>query len=502
MLTSFGFRFSRRPPLQAATTVAIVLAAIGSLALARVEPPKRPTPVKPLDDDKLTPILFGADFCAPCHSPGTRLKSDLCRLIEFSIWDEKDKHKNAFNVLKSERSQAMGRALGSGDPSKDRRCVACHGIVAQKDLIQQQFSQEEGVSCIACHGGYQEWVTSHQVPNNPKWRKLTRREKQTDYGMVDLWDPVVRTRKCASCHIGNIKEEKYLTHEMYAAGHPPLPGLEVDSFCEQEPRHWQLAREKPPKVREDLRIKDAEFERTRLVVLGGLEELRASAELLADAADRSARESAALDLTHFDCQACHHDLKVPGWRQARGYFGRRPGRPQPRPWPLVLAKTALRQLDVQSGELDALMEPLRAAFDAQPFGDPSSVAEKSRELSKKLEAAEDRLAKTRFDQTIARRLLLEICRTAGSDVPDYDSARQLAWAFASIYDEIHPKPVADKEIRTLIAELKAELKTDLPATRSREILDEIGDSLDRVARYEPCRFQAIMKKLAALAAGD
>ena len=31
---------------------------------------------------------------------------------------------------------------------------------------------------------------------------------------------------CLSCHLGNAREGRVVTHEMYAAGHPPLPGFE------------------------------------------------------------------------------------------------------------------------------------------------------------------------------------------------------------------------------------------------------------------------------------
>ncbi len=34
-----------------------------------------------------------------------------------------------------------------------------------------------------------------------------------------------------------------MTHEMYAAGHPPLPSVELQTFCEEMPQHWQTPRE-------------------------------------------------------------------------------------------------------------------------------------------------------------------------------------------------------------------------------------------------------------------
>src|SRR5437763_622141 len=63
-----------------------------------------------------------------------------------------------------------------------------------------------------------------------EWRSLKRPEKEIKHGMRDLWDPAKRTELCVSCHIGNEKEGKVLTHEMYVAGHPPLPSFDMATF--------------------------------------------------------------------------------------------------------------------------------------------------------------------------------------------------------------------------------------------------------------------------------
>ncbi len=54
--------------------------------------------------------------------------------------------------------------------------------------------------------------------------------------MVDTRDLVKRTEKCLSCHLGS--EEKFVDHEMIAAGHPDL-FFELDSFSAVMPRHWK-----------------------------------------------------------------------------------------------------------------------------------------------------------------------------------------------------------------------------------------------------------------------
>ena len=112
--------------------------------------------------------------------------------------------------------------------------------------------------------------------SNRRWRT----KKYEQYGMTNLRDPVRRTELCLSCHLGDIACGKFVTHDMFAAGHPPLPAFEVESFLEQMPPHW---RQVPP------------LSRTRSVALEGLVALRASVRLLADA-DRLPQQQDHADL--------------------------------------------------------------------------------------------------------------------------------------------------------------------------------------------------------------
>src|SRR5947209_12356109 len=101
--------------------------------------------------------------------------------------------------------------------------------------------------------------------------------------MTDLWDPAKRTALCASCHIGNKEQGKFVTHEMYAAGHPPLPGFEVATFSNQMPRHWQYLKEKDEKVLALLEYDAAQasLEETNLLAIGVLVNFQASMDILA-----------------------------------------------------------------------------------------------------------------------------------------------------------------------------------------------------------------------------
>ena len=164
-------------------------------------------------------------------------------------------------------------------------------------------------------------------------------EKSDKYHQVDLRDPYTRAEKCASCHVGNKAEGKFVTHEMYAAGHPPLPPFEVVTFAHDAPRHYHTHRENKAlaampaeaawknfhfRTPADKEHPDGACPEARAFALGAVAGFDATMKLLADDAADTPKDQL-LDFAHFDCYACHHDLKVPSWRQnARLPRGPRP----------------------------------------------------------------------------------------------------------------------------------------------------------------------------------
>ncbi len=234
----------------------------------------------------------------------------ICRMTEVQFYDKADKHQIAYRELASERSQKIVKLLGfpDNDATTVDACLRCHALPQVDGARTSATVLSEGVTCVACHGPYREWFGEHQdaavlrgfqkPADRPKdsakdWLDLTRKEKEEFKGMTDLWDPVRRTVICASCHIGNFKEKKVVTHAMYAAGHPPLPGFEPATFSEFQPRHWQYLREKGKPQRDRLQAFDqSHLERAELVAIGGPVLLRESMRLCAEQA-RASRENPA-----------------------------------------------------------------------------------------------------------------------------------------------------------------------------------------------------------------
>jgi hypothetical protein len=476
----------------------------------KAPPPKAPAAGPP------TPLYFGVGACsnAGCHTlpaPTKWPRPLLCRCDEGTRWAEKDKHGDAYRVLLGDRSKRMGAILKL-TPHQDARCLSCHAaVVEDKELLKRSqevfFKLEDGVSCVVCHGAHQEWVTKHGAfLEVPKWRPLTRAQKEAQFGMRDLWDPVKRAELCASCHIGNVGSSvrKFVTHEMYAAGHPPLPGFEVAFFSDQMPRHWQYRSEKKDaSVRKELGYDGKEQEQTKLVLVGAAVSLREAMRLLEAQADecRKAKEPglASLDLANFDCYACHHELRSTSWRQKRGFAGR-PGRVPMRPWPTALVKLALRHAAADeaearrlSAEYDKQWQALRAAFDRRPYGSPAHIAPAAKKLGDWADGLARALDKKGCDPPEARKLLAGLPGLYKDEALDYDSARQVGWALRVLCQELEG---GGREVDGALALLDRHLKLTLPVRaegaegrKQGSIVKELPDRLRHLSRYDPAVFR-------------
>jgi hypothetical protein len=209
------------------------------------------------------------------------------------------------------------------------------------------------------------------------------------------------------------------------------------------------------------------------------------------------------ELAQFDCYACHHDLKSPSWRQQRGYKGK-PGRPDMRPWPLALAQLGVlhaakgdaEQEKKLQREMHDKMKVLSAAFAAQPFGDAREVAQAARHMSAWATATlKDVNQKETFNRAAASRLVTGLGTESKTRLLDFDSARQLAWAFRSIQHELDPKFAANQETAKLLDDLDEQLKLDLPRGQVEIAKGFLKEMLEKLNNYEPERFERTFEQL-------
>ena len=228
----------------------------------------------------------------------TRIRGD-----EYTIWLSEDKHSEAFKVLSGTLSKRITRNLGLPDALSAALCLDCHALNPPPEVRGRTFEIEEGVSCESCHGPAAGWLGPHTTKGWTHQQSLER-------GMYDTKDLIKRTERCLSCHLGS--EERFVDHEMIAAGHPDLV-FELDTFSDCMPRHW----EDP----EDPNLRARTWGVGQAVQWG--EALRHLT--------RRAQGKGWPEYADLQCEACHHNLTPPqqSWRQEMGYPLRRPGIP---PW--------------------------------------------------------------------------------------------------------------------------------------------------------------------------
>ncbi|HEY1380062.1 MAG TPA: multiheme c-type cytochrome [Gemmataceae bacterium] len=463
--------------------------------------------------------LLGADNCIRCHrepTPADRKPggaAEFIRLDESTVWATNDLHGKAFEALSSPLGQQMGKLLGY-DVTKRAECLACHAVDKEPDKPvagrpADQFYTDYGVSCEACHGFATQWYAEHALKT---WREKDPAYKEGK-GLVDLRDPARRGERCAACHVGSAADGRFVTHAMFAAGHPPLPGVEVMAYSRDQPMHYIPPRENkylsslnPDAAWKLFHYRPGESAAARQVAVGAVTSLRSSLKLVADAAKATDPEKDALDLAHFDCYACHHDLQSRGWRQKRGFAGV-PGRPQLRPGYALLARTVVQHAtDVRGsaagvlGQFGPKWDKLTAAFDRRPFGVPADVTAAANDLVAWCDAALKELEQIPYDPAHAAKLLKALATAAAApDAPlDADAAQQFVWAADVLRADLSDTDAA-KQIGEQLAGLKEMLTQQVRDPHGTELLGpKLNARLERLNRYDPDPVRAAFGRIAAL----
>jgi hypothetical protein len=492
-------------PLRA---VAAGLLALCIVPFAPSQPPAA-ADAKPDDVKKLQNI--GADTCRRCHrgpQPEDEKEkiTEFLRLDEFAVWQQHDLHAKAFEVLGGPLGKQMGERLGWEDVSKRVECLACHAVNLSQELSPgvprpattvEQFHTKDGVGCEACHGVADKWFRPHI---DKSWRTVSPEEKLTKYGERDIRDPEVRADRCASCHVGNAAEGKFVTHAMFAAGHPPLPPLETMTFSRDQPAHFIPPRDNKyiNGLSDDdawklFHVRKGESASARQVAVGAAVGFREAMKTLAHEAEKADKSGGAiLDFALFDCAACHHDLVSPSWRQEGGGI---PGRPRPRTGPTAV----LRTIAGDAGGFDGRFAALVKACDARPFGDPATLGAAARDLAAWSDGLAKKLADTRYDDAATAKLLRDLADTArrkdGRGL-DYDDAQQLLWAFTAFREDGPPAAAVADEVANLAGPDKLLLGRLATPGERKLIADVLADRLRRVSQYRPDAFRAAFDRIA------
>jgi hypothetical protein len=257
-----------------------------------------------------------------------------------------------------------------------------------------------------------------------------------------------RSAKCLTCHLGT--SEKFVDHEMIAAGHPDLT-FELSFFTFVMPPHWKMPERDDP------------WRQVRAWGVGQAVQLRESLNRLA----RRANSPIWPEYGEMDCFACHHGVTRPedSWRQERGYPGRRPGNP---PWnesrvvvfrDLVaeISPDASKQLNDEVVQLASLMNQLN--------GNREQIAASATRASALADQLVKQVEAQGYDSATTLRLMRRVARDgAAISFEGERSAEQAAFTLDSLFRAYsqNVKAANDTELRTAIDGLFALLQ-DLSA---------------------------------------
>jgi hypothetical protein len=165
---------------------------------------------------------------------------------------------------------------------------------------------------------------------------------------------------------------------------------------------------------------------------------------------------------------------------------------------------ASRLRDARRAAIGDLAEPLgnlQAALDRRPFGDPTVIGGIAADVVEKLEALIAELGELQFGGSDADQMLAELCQLAQSPTIDYESARQIGWAFQVILQD--SSYVESPTVSTLLDGLSHQLKLQLPAGQAAagdkpRIVIELPAALKAASNYEPADFRDRMLQMSEL----
>jgi hypothetical protein len=406
-------------------------------------------------------------------------------------------------------------------------CLTCHGGyrlpvagaaggVTNPDLVGFNSPHGDlakiGIDCMYCHqhqDGKKNWIRNHTSAED--WRLLPQKDKETA-GLRNLVKTSRQADLCFDCHIGNRDKNMFVTHEMYAAGHPPIPAIELQKFSEQMPQHWRTpsdlydALKENPDRDEYFRINypgvlrdngRPVFWNTRKMLLGALVARRKSLDLFID----SVGPGKWADYSLYDCSACHHELAIHSKRRRRGYSGA-PGRPREHEWPAAILDLAYRLSERQAFEKSQHLEQELASFFSEtPFGDPEIVAHAAVALREFITTQIEIAERRPVDARIARAMLRRLASTPEEKLLTYDSARQVVWAMQTIATEFAKKkspldPQAVEIIESLGKPKMTGVDANIPSGRKQFIYPKsLKKDLALRADFDPARLKGRLSQI-------
>ncbi|HJZ63577.1 MAG TPA: multiheme c-type cytochrome [Candidatus Acidoferrum sp.] len=414
---------------------------------------------------------IGPGSCAAtsCHGSVKPIAGSRILQTEYSTWILKDKHSRAYQALTGDVGERMARILKLGAKAEESpKCLVCHALYTKPEQRGRQFEIAEGVSCENCHGPASGWLGPHTTTG---WAH----EKSVQLGMADTRNVIHRAEKCLECHLGT--KDKFVDHEMIAAGHPDLY-FELDSFSAVMPRHWK----QPLESEAGKPMEDSAWVGVRDWSAGQAVQLRAAMERLIWRAkgERYDKKDVWPEYAELSCFACHHPLgpAKDSWRQAHGYAGRRPGDPAWNASRFVVFRLMAQQLDSASAqELEKSLDAVSSEM-SKLNPDKNAVVSAANGTAPIAQRFAERLAGMQYNSELALRTMQRITESAEAiSLADERAAEQAAMALDSLYIAYskEAKPANASEVRAAINGLFQQL--EIPSSYNA---DQFASALRRI----------------------
>jgi len=386
----------------------------------------------------------GACSSTTCHGSIAPMTVNRVKQNEYSIWIVRDRHAKGYAALTGAVGERMGVILKIGKSEESHKCLTCHALDVPENVRARTFQTNEGVSCENCHGPAAAWLGPHTE------RDWKHEDSVAKLGMIETRDIIKRTERCLTCHLGN--NEKYVDHEMIAAGHPDLY-FELDSFSAQMPRHWKENNSEPGQPDGS----DPWFD-MREWATGQAVQLKLA---LVHLTERT-KGKVWPEYSELECYACHHSLgpAEQSWEQARGYPDRRPGDP---PWNIsryaVLREIVrdvdeanAQKLDAEVTRVNKLMSTLNPNREEVATA-ATSAAQTAGEVAEKLKTMQ-------YNSALALKLIQKISSDPGISAQGAHCGYQAAMAIQSLYVayDRNQKFQQSQQLRSAIAGLFEQLQ--------------------------------------------
>ena len=372
-------------------------------------------------------------------------------------------HSRAFAVLATPRGQAIAAKLGIGSATSAGECLGCHADPAYAGK-GPRWHVQDGVGCESCHGGAQQWLTSHYAVGQSHAANVAR-------GLYPLDQPRARAEKCLDCHFGSDKPGQFVSHRIMAAGHPRVV-FEVDLFSALQQHHDEDA---------DYIRRKRRTDNVQLWAVGQASAVSRATTLFAN--PRLGTDGIFPEIYFFDCHACHRQI-VDGPNGKANWIAN-PGRPIPSGMPafndenMIMLSAAAR---VAAPGMAAKFDADSKAFHAAMAKDRPTAVAAARKLGASAGALADAMGRASLGRTETFAIIDSISSSAiTARFTDYEGSAQAVMAIDTLLNALVRQGQIGEE----------------RARGARGAIDRAYKAVGNSNTYRPAEFRAALGQAAA-----